>query len=82
MRFDGLGGYLYTSAQVVMRSPNNNTRTCLGVTRHYFSFSIPNSAGLLGTRFYQQVLGAHTSIFTTTGTTLQLSRGGIGVIGK
>ncbi|MHC4079555.1 MAG: hypothetical protein ACYST0_14070 [Planctomycetota bacterium] len=68
----GLGGFLFTSADVVV--PVNVVNQVGGVT---MSFPIPNSPQLVGVRFYQQVLEVQTR-----SSTCALSRGGVGVIGK
>ena len=73
----GMGGFLFTSAEIVLllrpgNCPNNGTVT--------MSFLIPNSPGLLGVPFYQQVLAEQHGEFVPN--TYYLSRGGYGVIGK
>ena len=71
-----LGGFLFSSAEIVLRAPtpcpNNGFVT--------MSFPIPNSPGLLGVRFYQQVLAESRGEYVPN--TYYLSRGGVGVIGK
>ena len=67
-------GFLYTSVDVVVATPRRPTAQMVTM-----SFPIPNSTQLLGVRFFQQVLRvadlgpAHTR---------NLSRGGVGVIGR
>jgi len=73
----GLGGFLFTSADIVMPAPWNQQQMGGTVT---MSFPIPNSPQLVGVRFYQQVLAVSYAEFVP-GTYL-LSRGGVGVIGK
>ncbi len=72
-----LGGFLFTSAEVVMPVPWGPTPQQGTVT---MSFPIPNSQELLGVRFYQQVLREVWSFWWYE--PLTLSRGGHGVIGK
>ena len=77
IRADWLHGWLYTSAEVVTILPPSRTTTCCATV----SFPIPNSSGLLGVHFYQQV---YLQIFSLNGarTFWMLSRGGHGVIGR
>ena len=72
-----MGGFLFTSADVVVPVPWGPTPQQGTVT---MSFKIPNSQELLGVRFYQQVLRE----VWTWGWWYPpaLSRGGVGVIGK
>ena len=76
-----LGGYLFTSADVVMLTP---PAPIAGMTT--MSFPIPNSPQLVGVRFYQQVLQIYYSPWSTHSPYSHqfrfLSRGGVGVIGK
>ncbi len=74
-----LGGFLFTSADIVLPVPKvcpNNTGS---VT---MSFPIPNSPQLVGVRFYQQVLHRHGDAWVIKANYDRLSRGGVGVIGK
>jgi hypothetical protein len=73
----GLGGFLFTSADVVLRTPYLTNWQQLTAT---MSFPIPNSPQLVGVRFYQQVLAESYAEFVPS--TYYLSRGGVGVIGK
>lgn len=71
-----LGGFVYSSAEVIIPAPFSNSQ--VGLVK--MSFSIPNSPQLVGVRFYQQVLGVQWTIGYSTKHVL--SRGGYGVIGK
>jgi hypothetical protein len=74
LRYDPLGGWLFTSADVsVVQVPHGSP-----YSRTTITFAIPNSPSLLGAPLFQQVLEhAHNSFWST----LYLSRGGRGVIG-
>ncbi len=69
-----LGGFLFTSADIVLPVPSGPYRTTATM-----SFPIPNSAQLLGVKFHQQVLGAYVGASPLPS---HLSRGGVGVIGR
>ena len=71
-----LGGYLFTTADVSVLLSFSGCRGCGHTT---FSFPIPSAPELLGGRFYQQVLAYARNSFWST---LTLSRGGVGVIGR
>lgn len=71
-----LGGYLFTTADFSVLLSFSGCRGCGHTT---FSFAIPNAPELLGGRFYQQVLAYARNSFWST---LTLSRGGVGVIGR
>jgi hypothetical protein len=73
IRFDVLGGYLFTSAELVVGVPTGPKLVTI-------SLAIPNSSQLLGVKFYQQVLEVSKIYLPWTLNTL--SRGGVGVIGK
>jgi hypothetical protein len=75
IRFSLLGGYLYTSAELLSGTPRG-PGTPRWVT---ISFSIPNSSQLLGVKFYQQV--CHTW-YGPFGGEYTLSRGGVATIGR
>ena len=72
-------GWLFTSAEVVIWSP---WRPIGSTYYNTLSFAIPNSAQLLGTKFYQQVLVTILLQRPPYGWSEGLSRGGIGTIGK
>jgi len=74
-----LGGYLFSSADIVLLAPWGPKAQQGTVT---MSFPIPNSQALLGVRFYQQVLRQVIEPSYFYYQTLSLSRGGYGVIGK
>ncbi len=76
LRIDGLGGFLFTSADFLIRTPMNPKGGPM--TTSTMSFSIPNSSQLIGVKFYQQV-HCYVDLF---GIRRHLSRGGVGVIGK
>jgi hypothetical protein len=68
-----LGGYIFSSAEVVIPTPQGTGMVTM-------SFPIPNSSQLLGVKFFQQVLEVGNwcnGPFPAT-----LGRGGVGVIGK
>ena len=68
IRIDVLGGYLFTTADFITH--------LFGVPGpRVWSIAVPNSSALVGGRFYQQVL-----YFSRT--PVELSRGGVGTIGK
>lgn len=69
-----LGGYLFSSAEIILQSPWGRPRSTATM-----SFPIPNSSQLLGLKFYQQVLRVVCVVNTCSN---GLSRGGVGVIGK
>ena len=75
----GMGGFLFTTAEIVVPAPKSNTQ--LWVT---MSFNIPNSPRLLGVRFYQQVFRVQEfwGWSEYPDTFFRLSCGGVGVIGK
>ena len=70
-------GYVFTSAEIVVPTPSRSG--WLSMTT--MSFPIPNSPGLLGVRFHQQVFNASVNPWTGW-VWFRLSRGGVGVIGK
>ncbi|MHC4851588.1 MAG: hypothetical protein ACYTF5_06180 [Planctomycetota bacterium] len=74
----GLGGYLFTSAEIVMWTSKSSGVFSVMTT---MSFPIPNSPQLLGVRFSQQVLRITYCPFQAC-YGASLSRGGYGVIGK
>ena len=73
------GGYLFTSSDIVMLTPFKFAAKWRMTT---MSFPIPNSLQLLGARFYQQVLHKGSCGWTHCPVFFNLSRGGIGVIGR
>ena len=74
-----LGGFLFTSAEVVMLTPwRNEILTWGSVT---MSFAIPDSRELVGLKFYQQVL-VQSYLPDWNPSYRRLSRGGVGVVGK
>lgn len=73
-----LGGFLFSSAEIVLSAPWNRKQSFGTVT---MSFPIPNSTPLLGVRFYQQVLRTGFDDRPWRISWQFLSRGGIGVIG-
>ena len=74
-----LGGFLFTSADIVLLAPWGPIAQQGTVT---MSFPIPNSQALLGVKFYQQVLVDVTYPWARSAHFYSLSRGGVGVIGK
>ena len=74
LRYDPLGGWLFTSADVSVVQVYSG----LPGSRTTITFAIPNSPSLLGVPFFQQVLEHARNNFWST---LYLSRGGHGVIG-
>jgi hypothetical protein len=74
-----LGGYLFTSAEAVVVTPFNTRMPWRNTT---MSFAIPNSTQLLGVRFHQQVLQMSSCGWTHCPVSFNLSRGGVGVIGR
>ena len=74
-----LGGFLFTSADIVLPVPKVCPSNTGSVT---MSFPIPNSPQLVGVRFYQQVLHRHGDAWVIKANYDRLSRGGVGVIGK
>ncbi|MHC4815402.1 MAG: hypothetical protein ACYTFN_20150 [Planctomycetota bacterium] len=76
----GMGGFLFTSADIVVPVPFSTTPQLWGGGTVVMSFQIPNSPKLVGVRFHQQVLAAYDAEWAPR--TYHLSRGGVGVIGK
>ena len=72
-----LGGFLFSSAEVVRRVPSAPNLTTRSVR---MDFRIPNNTQLLGARFFQQVLVLRGSLSTIL--SARLSRGSVGVIGQ
>lgn len=73
-----LGGFLFSSAEIVLPAPWNRKQAFGTVT---MAFPIPNAPQLLGVRFYQQVLRTWFNDRPWRISAHNLSRGGIGVIG-
>ncbi len=74
-----LGGFLFTSADLVVPAPRNS-RQFLGTVT--MAFPIPNSPQLVGVRFYQQVLTVCYTDLPMSVCGYSLSRGGVGIVGK